>query len=243
MRFDLHVHTALSACAEDVMSPGQVVRRAAAAGLTILAVTDHNASAHVRPAMRAAAGSGLTVVPGMEVCSREEVHLLALFADAAALADLQELVDAALPAAENVPAVFGYQVVYDDHDEICDLDRRLRQAGTALSIERLVAEIHQRGGLAVPAHVFRGRFSLLSQLGAVDAGPGFDLLEIGYSQWVRDKYRLGRRYAGVPLITGSDAHFLEDIGRVAKINVLPAAADDLRALAPALRALPEEDGL
>lgn len=236
MRFDLHVHTALSACAENIMSPAQVVRRAAAAGLNLLAITDHNASAHVRPALRAAAGSGLTVVPGMEVCSREEVHLLALFDDPAALADLQALVDAALPSADNLPEVFGYQVLFDDRDEVCDVDRRLRQAGTALSLDRLVEEIHQRNGLAVPAHVFRKRFSLWSQLGAVDAGPGYDLLEIAYPQWVREHYRLGRRLDNVPLVTGSDAHYLEDIGRAA--NCLDAAAE-LRALPAALRALPD----
>lgn len=239
MRFDLHVHTALSACAENIMSPAQVVRRAAAAGLDMLAITDHNASAHVRPALRAAAGSGLTVVPGMEVCSREEVHLLALFDDPAPLADLQALVDAALPSADNLPDVFGYQVLFDDRDEVCDVDRRLRQAGIALGLDRLVAEIHQRGGLAVPAHVFRKRYSLWSQLGAVDAGPGYDLLEIAYPQWVREHYRLGRRLDNVPVVTGSDAHYLEDIGRTG--NCLDAAAE-LSALPAALRALPEQDG-
>ncbi|MCA1808423.1 MAG: hypothetical protein LC725_03015, partial [Lentisphaerae bacterium] len=93
------------------------------------------------------------------------------------------------------------------------------QVGADLSLERLVREIHDRRGWVVPAHVFRHRFSLWSQLGAVDAGPGFDLLEIAYPQWVRENYRLGCRYAGLPVITGSDAHFLEDIGRV--INRLP----------------------
>lgn len=239
MRFDLHVHTALSACAENIMSPARIVRRAADAGLTLLAITDHNASAHVEPVLRAAAGSGLTVVPGMEVCSREEVHLLALFEDAAPLKDLQELVDASLPAAENLPEVFGYQVLFDDYDEVCGVDTRLRQAGTSLGLDRLVEEIHRRNGLAVPAHVFRKRYSLWSQLGAVDAGPGYDLLEIAYPQWVREGYRLGRRLAGMPVITGSDAHFLEDVGRAD--NCLEAPAD-LRALAAALRALPEIHG-
>ncbi len=237
MRFDLHVHTALSACAEDRMSPGAVVRRAVASGLTMLAIADHNASRHVRLAMRLGAECGLTVVPGMEVNSREEAHLLALFESADALDDFQKLIDAALPNAENLPAVFGYQVVFDEHDEVCDLDQQLRQIGADLSLDRLVAEIHQRGGWAVPAHVFRARFSLTSQLGMIDAGCGFDLLEIARLQWIREHYRLGRRYAGLPVITGSDAHYLEDVGIV--LNELPNVPNQLPALLTALKALPE----
>jgi len=228
VRFDLHVHTALSACAENIMSPLQVVRRARAAGLDVLAITDHNASAHVRPALQAAAGLGLTVVPGMEVCSREEVHVLALFADLAPLQDLQRLVDDALPRADNLPEVFGDQVVFDEQDDICDLDRRLRQVGTALDLARLTDEIHGRGGLAVPAHVFRARFSLWSQLGAVEAGPGFDALEIAWPQWRREGWRLGQRCAGFPVLTGSDAHYLDSIGRAA--NTLPGPGFELARL-------------
>jgi len=238
MRFDLHVHTALSACAEIIMSPAQVVRRAAAAGLDMIAITDHNASGHVRPALKAAAGLGIRVIPGMEVSSREEVHMLALFPGEAALADLQALVDAALPSDPNVPEIFGRQVIFDEHDEVIDVDPRLRQVGTSLSLERLVLEIHERKGFAVPAHVFRARHSMLSQLGVVDAGPGFDLLEIGYAQWVRENYRLGRRCAGLPAITGSDAHYLECVGRVA--NDLPGAPCDIAGLVRKLKLMKAE---
>ena len=233
MRFDLHVHTALSACAENIMSPGQVVRRAAAAGLNMLAITDHNASGHVRMAMNAASGLGMMLIPGIEVSSREEVHLLALFPEEAALADLQELVDASLPFGSNVPVVFGHQVIFDENDEVQDVDMRLRQVGTSLSLDRLVAEIHARHGFAVPAHAFRPRYSLWSQLGIVDAGAGFDLLEIGYAQWVREHYCIGMRHAGLPAITGSDAHFLENVGRV--FNTLPGPAKDIATLVSELQ--------
>ena len=220
------------------MSPVQVVRRAAAAGLKMLAITDHNASRHVRPAVNAAAALGIRVIPGMEVNSREEVHMLALFPGEEALADFQALVDDALPGDPNVPEVFGYQVIFDENDEVVDVDQRLRQVGTALSLERLVLEIHGRGGFAVPAHVFRARYSLLSQLGVVDAGPGFDLMEIGCAQWVREGFRLGRRCAGLPAITGSDAHYLEHVGRVSLD--LPAAPDGIAALVGELHSMKVE---
>lgn len=223
-RFDLHVHSALSACAENVMSPRQVLVRAQAAGVNLLAITDHNASGHVALAQRLAPEYGLSVVPGMEVTSKEDVHVLALFRDEAACRDFQELIDGALPRAQNVPEVFGYQLLYDAADEIVDTDDRLRQVGTDLGLDRLVMEIHGRGGFAVPAHVTRNRYSLTSQLGFVNPDGGYDAVEIARNAWRREGHRLGERLAGYPVMTGSDAHFLEDVGRVA-LEVPGTAAD------------------
>jgi hypothetical protein len=183
--------------------------------MDVLAITDHNASSHVGTALRLAPEFHVRIVPGIEVSSREEVHVLALFPGAEALADFQDLVDAALPAEANVPEIFGNQVVFDERDEVVDLDTRLRQVGTRLGLERLVVEIKQRGGVAVPAHVFRPRFSLMSQLGFIDPGGSFDAVEIARPQWIREHFRIGQRVAGFPALSGSDAHFLEDIGRFA----------------------------
>ena len=212
-RFDLHVHTALSACAEDIMSPRQILSRARAAGLQVIALTDHNASAHLTPALELADEFGVKVIPGIEVTSREEVHLLALFAAPEALADFQTLVDASLPDEENVADMFGHQVVYNARDEIVDVDNRLRQVGTTLGLAQLVQEITERQGAVIPAHVFRNRYSLISQLGFIDPVGGFDALELQWRQWRREHHCRGDRLEGFPLLTGSDAHFLEDVGR------------------------------
>jgi predicted metal-dependent phosphoesterase TrpH len=212
-RFDVHIHTALSACAENVLSPRQILSRARAARLDVIAVTDHNASANALVAVRLADAYGVRVIPGMEVASREEAHVLVFFEAAAALADFQELIDRGLPAEPNVPAVFGHQLVYDEQDEIVGIDERLRQVGTALTLEQVVAEAHQRGGLAVPAHVYRPRNSLWSQLGAIPAGAGFDAVELSRAHWRERGLRLGDRLAGYYALAGSDAHFLEDVGR------------------------------
>lgn len=234
-RFDLHVHSALSACAENVMSPRQILARAQAAGLTMVAVTDHNASGHARVLAELAPEFGVRLVPGMEVTTREEVHVLACFADMAGLLDFQVLVDASLPMEPNVPEVFGHQVLYDAADEIVDLDERLRQVGTRLSLERVVVEIQQRHGVAIPAHLHRYRNSVVSQLGFVDPGAGFDAVEVTAAQWRRQALELGARVDGFPALTGSDAHFLEDIGRV--MLELPGDIENVRVLLHHVREL------
>jgi 3',5'-nucleoside bisphosphate phosphatase len=212
-RFDLHIHSALSACAEMIMSPRQILLRAQAAGLTVLTLADHNASAHVPLALRLGRDSGILVIPGMEVASREEVHLLVYFAEMTALTEFQDLVDRNLPEESNSPEMFGYQLLYDDQDEIVGCDERLRQVGTGLGLEEIITTVHGLGGAVVPAHIYRNRYSLMSQLGFVDSTAAFDAVEIARPAWVKGGCRLGQRVEGFPALSGSDAHFLEDIGR------------------------------
>lgn len=215
------------------MSPRQILCRARAAGVQVIALTDHNASGQVMVGLELADEFGMTVIPGIEVTSREEVHVLALFQQADALADFQKLVDAALSAEANVEAVFGRQLVYDARDEIVDVDDRLRQVGTTLGLEQLTVEVTARGGVVIPAHVFRNRHSLVSQLGFIDPDAGFDALELQWRQWRREGRRLGDRLEGFPLVTGSDAHFLEDVGRV--FMEVPETTTDLGRIMQAVR--------
>ena len=211
--FDFHVHTALSACADNLLSPGRIVRKARETGVDFVAVTDHNASAHAAVAVRLAADCGLHILPGMEVNSREEVHLLALFSELEALEDFQALIDSVLPVGENPTGFFGPQVIYDERDEIVAMDERMRQMGVSLGLDVLVEEIRGRGGYAVPAHVYRSRNSLTSQLGFVPEAAGYAALDFAARTWRSEGLAAGQRVHGYPATTGSDSHFLEDVGR------------------------------
>src|SRR5512139_3749650 len=110
-RADLHVHTVLSPCAEVEMIPPLIVQQALEQKLDLIAITDHNASANVEAVQKAARGTGLTVLPGMEVQSREDVHLLTIFETMDALNRWQKQVDAALPDKQNNANLFGEQFV------------------------------------------------------------------------------------------------------------------------------------
>lgn len=213
--FDFHIHSGLSACAEKTMSPRQIVLQAKKAGLNFIAITDHNASANLKPICNVAEElGGPVIVPGMEVASAEEAHFLALFKSLDALFDFQELVDSRLPDEPNPVEIFGYQIIYDVWDEVIDTDDRLRQVGSLLTMDEIVSEVKSRGGFIVPSHVFKAKFSLMSQLGFITPGAGFDAIEVPARQWVSEKYSIGMRIEGYPTITGSDAHFLDSIGRI-----------------------------
>lgn len=209
--FDLHIHSALSACAENELSPGLVLELARRQGLAVIAITDHNAIAHAVEACRRAPAVP-AVIPGVELTSREEVHLLAYFPTAGRLASFWAGVRRLLPRRENRPDIFGSQVRYNHRDELVGTDGRLRQQALDIGLEALVARVHRSGGLAVPAHVDRRAFGLLAQLGYVDRRSPYDGLEVSRHHWHRARLRLGCRGWGFPLLAGSDSHAPDDIG-------------------------------
>src|SRR5688572_18736302 len=166
-RADLHVHTVLSPCAEVEMIPPLIVQAALEHNIDLIAITDHNASANVSAVQKAAKGTGLTVLPGMEVQSREDVHLVALFQTLEALESWQTAVDKALPDLPNQPDYFGEQFVVDETGEYIRSDSRLLLTATSFSIDEIFKRVRALGGLAIPAHVERTSYGLLPTLGLI----------------------------------------------------------------------------
>ena len=212
IKIDLHIHSALSACADDEMSPSFILTEALEKGLNLISITDHNTISHSVLACSISNKKGIKVIPGVEVTSREEVHLLAFFDDTSALVELGNLIEKLLPNVENKPDFFGYQVIYDQDGEIVDLDKRLRQAAVNMSLDKLVDEIHRLEGIAIPAHIDKNKFSLISQLGFLDKEAAFDAVEVSKYKWNKNNYKLGDTLSGFPVICGSDSHHPDDIG-------------------------------
>lgn len=210
-RCDLHIHTCLSPCAELDMYPTAIVKRAEAEGLDMIAICDHNASENVHYVRKAARGTGLIVLPGMEVTSREEVHVIALFDDPSVLECLQEMVYNHLPGKNNEDA-FGMQVIVNDEDEVEGFNERLLIGATELALSDVTDTIHRLGGLAIASHIDRESFSVLSQLGFIDEDASFDALEVTRSLGVREGRRRYPELASFPFVTASDAHIIDDIG-------------------------------
>jgi len=205
---DLHIHSCLSPCGDYGMSPGNVVQRALEAGLDAIGICDHNSAENVAAFAVAGSQRGLAVLGGMEVCSREEAHVLVFFDDTGALAEMQDLVYAHL-AGSNDARAFGEQIVVDERGEPVGLNDRLLIGATDLAVDRIVAEAISRDGLVIAAHVDRQSFSLLGQLGFVPEALALDALEL--SVHCRD----GTPYErwGRPLVRFSDAHYLHEVGR------------------------------
>jgi 3',5'-nucleoside bisphosphate phosphatase len=211
-RCNLHVHTCLSPCGDLDMHPSAIVEEAVLRGLDIIAISDHNSSENVGYVMKAARGKPLTVIPGMEVTSREEVHVLSLFEELSSLMKLQEYVYERLEGLNNEDA-FGMQPVVTEEGDVEGFNERLLIGATKISLEDLVAKVHDLGGLAISAHIDRPGFSVIGQLGFVPPHVPFDALEISWRLGIkggREKYPELRAY---PFLTSSDAHFIDDIGK------------------------------
>jgi hypothetical protein len=208
---DLHVHTVVSPCAEVEMIPPLIVQRARELGLGLIAITDHNTGENVEAVQQAAQGSGLVVLPGMEVQTREEVHVLCLFDTLDALLDWQEQVYASLPPLKNREDVFGAQFVVDESGEFVRMNERLLLTSASLSIDEVVSAVARLGGLTIAAHVNRPAYSLITNLGMIPPGLALSALEI--SRHVTPEEAIARlpQIAGWPLIRSGDAHQLSEM--------------------------------
>jgi 3',5'-nucleoside bisphosphate phosphatase len=210
-RCDLHIHTCLSPCAELDMYPRSIVRRALERKLDVIAICDHNAGENVPYVQRAAKNLPITVLPGMELTSREEVHTLALFDNLDALLTLQEMVYQHLPG-QNDEDVFGCQAMVNENDEVEGLNSHLLIGATDLPLVTLIEEIHRLDGLAIASHIDRESFSVISQLGFISDEMPFDALEISVRTGLLNARKRFPELSGHTFLVSSDAHFVRDIG-------------------------------
>lgn len=211
-RADLHIHTCLSPCADLKMSPRNIVSKVLQDKIDIVAICDHNSAENVATAMRVASGRNVTVLPGMEVCTREEIHILAIFEKLESALELQSLVHRHL-SGENDPEVFGLQVVANEFDEVVGFQNRLLMGAVDLSIEQVVNEIHHLDGLAVASHIDRESYSIIGQLGFIPDELKLDALEISQNISVEEARNRFGEYQRYQLIQNSDAHFVDDVGK------------------------------
>jgi 3',5'-nucleoside bisphosphate phosphatase len=211
-RCDLHVHTCLSPCADLDMYPRAVVDKAIAEKLDIIAICDHNASENTQFVLRSAEGKPLIVLPGMEITSSEEVHLLALFDTLDGLTKIQNIIYDHL-SGTNREEIFGCQAIVNDLDEVEGFNDRFLLGATKLSLPEIIDQIHGFGGLVIASHIDRESFSVISQLGFIDPEIHLDALEVTRHLGVKEARMKFPELSGYPFIESSDAHFIDDIGR------------------------------
>lgn len=211
-RADLHVHTCLSPCADLTMSPKRIIRKARERKLDIVGITDHNSAENVAATVRAARGQKMKVLCGMEIGSAEEAHIIALFDTATAALELQSRVYEHLIPGENKDNVFGEQIIVNEFDEVEGYNKRLLIASTTMRLSNIVREIHAFGGIAAASHIDRESFSIIAQLGFIPPDLELDAVEISAHIQRDEALRRFPDVARFPIITASDAHFLDDIG-------------------------------
>ncbi len=207
---DLHIHTCLSPCTELDMSPRGILSAAVKKGIDIIGICDHNSSENSLAVMKAARMFDISVIPGLEVTSREEVHVLALFENVETALRFQVPVYENLPG-ENDEKAFGQQVVVNDKEEVEGFNPRLLIGATTIPLEDVVRLIHSFGGLAIASHIDREAFSIIGQLGFIPRNLALDALEISPRMGIEEAKKI---YAyDYPITCFSDAHYPDDIGK------------------------------
>jgi hypothetical protein len=194
------------------MRPRAIVSQALAMGLDMIAICDHNSAENIPAFLRAGFEKGLTVLPGIEVTSKEEIHLLALFDRQEDCMALQDLIYQNLPG-ENVEEVFGCQMMVNEKDEAIGINRKMLIGATLLSLEKIVSMVSSRRGVTIASHIDRQAFSLLGQLGFIPEGLSLDGLEISSRTSKEEAQKRFHSYQHFSLVRFSDAHHLEDIGK------------------------------
>ena len=163
--YDLHLHSCLSPCGDNEMTPFNLVNTMKVFGYDLIALTDHNSCRNCRAAMKAGKAAGITVVPGMELCTSEEIHVVCLFPDADSAEAFGALVRDNIPPVKNRPEIFGDQLVMDSADTVLDKEPLLLNTASFFSIDEVPDLVAQYGGACFPAHIDRHSYSILSALG------------------------------------------------------------------------------
>ena len=210
VKFDLHIHSCLSPCANLEMSPSEIVRQAVATGMDGIALTDHQSARNTPAIAECARRAGLRCLYGMEVQTAEEVHTVALFDTTEQALQLTDWVYAAMPKRVNDPETFGDQPVVTWDDDIVEMEWRILAMGCRRTIPETADKVHELGGLYIAAHIDRPAYSVVAGLGRVPDGV-FDAVELSRTASASDWLT---HTAGHAVIRSSDAHHLNDVARV-----------------------------
>ena len=212
LRYELHCHSCVSPCGDDGMTPVMLCGMAKLAELDLLAVTDHNTAANLPAAEEACDAYGLLLLPGIEVTTEEEIHLLCYFPTVEAAQAMSTLLYEYLPDIPCDPDFFGNQLAMDSDDNIIDRPEKLLINAAALDLYRAKALAEQLGGLCIPAHLDKDSTSVLSVLGMMPEDLDFPCVEFRDPAKVQGFVDFGLLPPPKEVLTSSDAHRLEALG-------------------------------
>ena len=210
--YDFHIHSCLSPCGDMDMTPNNIVNMAALSGLNAIAVSDHNTVGNVKACMEVAKEVGITVIPGMEVETEEEVHILTLYPTLEAAETAAAEVYKKLPSIKNRPEIFGEQAFMDKDDNICGYEEKLLISSAGMSMNYLFDVVKSVGGIYIPAHVDRHSYSVLTNLGFIPDDIDIRNIEISrMTQDVESFLAAREELLKYKIFRNSDAHYLQDI--------------------------------
>lgn len=193
------------------MTPNNIAGMAALAGLQLLALTDHNTCGNCRSFFAACRKHGIVPVPGMELTTAEDIHVVCLFADLDAALAFDAEVRTHLPPIENRPDIFGEQLLLDENDEVVGRESAFLLGATDLALEDAVALVRAYGGVCYPAHVDRTSNGMIAILGDIPPEPGFTAVEFREHAQIETYQKQYPALEGCHVLCSSDAHYLWDM--------------------------------
>lgn len=220
---DLHIHSALSPCADADMTPNNIVNMAVLCGLHMIALTDHNSIGNVEAAMRVAEELPITVVPGMELETMEEIHFVCLFPDLETAKVFDKWLAPYRMPVKNRPEIFGNQYYMNEKDEIVGEEPSLLVTATTCSIYDAAPKVRAIGGVIYPAHVDRSSYSVISNFGMIPEDLEFTTVELSKHITREEaiaKYPYLSKYQ---IVTDSDSHYLDTFYETQNPIELPEA--------------------
>lgn len=208
--YDLHIHSCLSPCAENDMTPCNIAGLAALNGLQIVALTDHNSGRNCPAFYKAAKNYGVIPVAGMELTTAEEVHLVCLFPTLEDAMAFSEEIDKRRIRIANRKDIFGDQLVMDEDDNVLAEEEDLLPNATTVGLEEAPEIVERHHGLCYPAHIDREANGIIAILGEMPKVPEFACYEMRDRENIPD-YTERYGLQGKTVVISSDAHMIEQL--------------------------------
>ena len=220
--YDLHIHSCLSPCGDNDMTPGNIAGMSMLKGLNIVALTDHNSFLNCPAFFSFAADMGLIPVAGAEITTTEDIHVLSLFESLEGAMDFNSFIDAKKYKIKNDSAIFGNQYIVDSKDSVIGEEEHLLINAIDISVDDICSQVKKFSGIAIPAHIDKISNGIISVLGTVpDCGfSAFEVSDIDKKHELADKYSILKNRC---FVTNSDAHYLWDINE--KLNYIEIFSD------------------
>lgn len=204
--YDLHIHSDLSPCSSSDMTPNNIINMSLIKGLNIISITDHNSTFNLPAAMELSHEEGIKVIPGIEVTTKEEVHVLCYFKELKNAMEFGSIIYDSLPFIKNKIEIFGEQNIYNSKDEKTGSLEKLLLNASIYTIEDLYSLVKKYKGAMIPAHINKMTDGILGVLGFMPFQLKIDYVEV-YSKIPIDS-KIIEKYK---VLNNSDAHQLIDI--------------------------------
>lgn len=207
--YDLHIHTALSPCADVLMSPNNILNMAMLKELNIIAVTDHNSCLQLDVIEELKESYEMLVIAGAEIEVKEKYHVVCLFKSFIDARRFQKALNVYLDKKMHDEVIYGEQNLFDELDDIVN-NYQVSLMGSSniglLDLKKLVKGID---GILILAHIEKYKDDIFEKLETIYQNV-FDAIEVNSSY---DITKIEDKLSNLPyrILRNSDAHQIMDI--------------------------------